>query len=398
MRRLTVHNFGPVKDAVIDIHKINILIGEQSIGKSTLAKLITIFTDRMSLFKLIVHPRDNWSDLIKDYDLNYCLRFKYSIIFEEETKDYSLKIKIGEQNIEHSFKTSGQEITDTNVIHEVLLNDKSVDHGSFNELSHDFFNMNVFDNLKENLRDSLYIPAERIIYSVIGNIQSALMLSKASVPNNLLRFMVDLQNAEKTYDECEIPMLGVTYVRENNENRIKIKQSKKSLSLTEVSSGIQSVFPLYIVSKYALEKREYSSYVIEEPECNLFPTKQVELLKFLLNSISKENMILTITTHSPYLLSALSNYFFAGSIVRDFGDEAKKEIEKVSPGTPLLSSDTCSVYSLGKEINGKEYCKSLVDEETQSIDINVLDGISLDMSNEFEKFENIYLKYAKDND
>lgn len=398
MRRLTVHNFGPVKDAVIDIHKINIFIGEQSIGKSTLAKLITIFTDRMSLFKLIAISNNYWNYLVDDFNLTYCLRFKYSIVFEEKTNDYSLKIKIEEQNIEHTFKIAGQEITDNTIIINSLLKGKPVYHEHFNELIHKLIDKNDMDNVMEALRDSLYIPAERIIYSVIGNIQSALMLSKASVPKTLLRFMLDLQNAEKTYEECEIPMLGVTYVRENNENRIKIKQSKKSLSLTEVSSGIQSVFPLYIVSKYALEEREYSSYVIEEPECNLFPTKQVELLKFLLNSISKDNMILTITTHSPYLLSALSNFFFAGSIVREFGDKAKKDIEKVTSDTPLLSSDTCSVYSLGKEINGKEYCKSLVDEESQSIDVNVLDSISLDMSNEFEKFENIYLKYAKDND
>ncbi|KUK57770.1 MAG: hypothetical protein XD81_1399 [Bacteroidetes bacterium 38_7] len=39
MRRITVRNVGPIKDAQLELKKINILIGQQSTGKSTLAKI-----------------------------------------------------------------------------------------------------------------------------------------------------------------------------------------------------------------------------------------------------------------------------------------------------------------------------------------------------------------------
>ncbi|MFN6083940.1 MAG: AAA family ATPase [Fluviicola sp.] len=39
---LRVENFGPIKDAILDLRNVNVLIGPQASGKSTLAKLYTI--------------------------------------------------------------------------------------------------------------------------------------------------------------------------------------------------------------------------------------------------------------------------------------------------------------------------------------------------------------------
>jgi predicted ATPase len=46
MERLTVKNFGPIKDVEIKLSKLVIFIGETGTGKSTLAKLISIFRDK----------------------------------------------------------------------------------------------------------------------------------------------------------------------------------------------------------------------------------------------------------------------------------------------------------------------------------------------------------------
>ena len=43
MQRIEIHNFGPIKDATIEIPKYLLLIGEQASGKSTVAKLIYFF-------------------------------------------------------------------------------------------------------------------------------------------------------------------------------------------------------------------------------------------------------------------------------------------------------------------------------------------------------------------
>lgn len=39
MARLIIKNIGPIKHVDIELNKINVIIGEQSSGKSTIAKL-----------------------------------------------------------------------------------------------------------------------------------------------------------------------------------------------------------------------------------------------------------------------------------------------------------------------------------------------------------------------
>ena len=43
MQRIEIQNFGPIKEASIEIPKFLLLIGEQASGKSTVAKLIYFF-------------------------------------------------------------------------------------------------------------------------------------------------------------------------------------------------------------------------------------------------------------------------------------------------------------------------------------------------------------------
>ena len=43
MKKIEIHNFGPIKDAVVDIKPMLVLIGPQASGKSTIAKLIYFF-------------------------------------------------------------------------------------------------------------------------------------------------------------------------------------------------------------------------------------------------------------------------------------------------------------------------------------------------------------------
>lgn len=212
-----------------------------------------------------------------------------------------------------------------------------------------------------------------------------------SAPSTLLRFMVEIGKAEVAYPVLDMPVLNLIYQHENSQNFFKLKDdSDKKFPLVNGSSGIQSATPLLLLLEYALNKKEYGSFVIEEPECNLFPSKQVELLNRILEIPSAER-ILTITTHSPYLLSAFNNYLFAGTIITE-NTSLKDKITEKFPGMPVLYSKDCSVYSLGEDINDGVYCKSLMDEETGMIDVNSLDVISGEMSLQFDQLQNLLVE------
>lgn len=396
MKNLSVEQFGPVKKAELELRDVNLFIGEQSIGKSILAKLITILTDYISLCRLIIGGQLSWEDQLKAYNLHIYKDDRYKIIYNMEEKGIILHLEIRPGRLSSSMQKNGKKVTNKKSIMAELIRLKPIYHDELwlDAMKKDSESSEEGNNshLMELMNNSLYIPAERIIYSVIDKLMPAIILAKSTVPLNLLKFMIDLGNAKGTYPQYDIPLLDISYSHESSEDYFVVKENKKKFPLTSASSGIQSALPLLLVLQYAVNNREYSSFVIEEPECNLFPEKQVELLRFILSIVKSDNRTLTITTHSPYLLSAMNNYLYAGTLVEEYGDNIRESVSKVLPESYQLKPGECSVYSLGECINGDGvYCKSLIDEETGMIDYNTLDGISAMMTNEFDQLEDTFI-------
>ncbi len=394
MKTLYIKGFGPIKEAKVELRLVNLFIGEQSIGKSTIAKLITILTDHISLCKIVKGGYNLWEMQLKEYDLGIYKDDKYSIEYVMQEDGKRLHLNIKPKSLTSYMLVDGKKIISKKTIVNNIIKLKKIYHEEefINAINKDPSSKNVVDLFT----NSIYIPAERIIYSVLTNLLPAMALANSTVSKNLLRFMVDLGNAKSEFPEFPVPLLDISYKHEASEDLIELKDNKKNIPLAVASSGIQSLIPLLLVLHYAIKKREYSSFVIEEPECNLFPTKQVELLKKLLEMVKDSSRTLTITTHSPYLLSAMNNYLYAGKLVEENGESLKEYLKEVLPENLYISSEDCSVYSLGEDINeGCEYCRSLIDEETGMIDFNSLDAVSEILGNEFESLQLAYLNFKK---
>lgn len=404
MRKLTIKNFGPVLNAELELKAVNLLIGEQSIGKSTIAKLIAIMTDIFSLSTVIRTGHIGWSDQLKTYGLDIYSKDDYHIQYEWLEKNIRLILTITKEDAQTSFTQGKTRITDIDKVSELLFGLKPIYHQEqyVNQIKAVMDNANnkepkeFMSSLQQLVYNSIYIPAERNFFSFFSKALPALNLVRDSIPQNLLRFSLDYQNAKSTYGIYDSSLLNVSYEYDGSDDYFTDHTSNKKFHLSYASSGIQSTMPLLLVLQYAVNKREYSSFVIEEPETNLFPDKQVALLRHILKMVNNNGRTLTITTHSPYLLSALNNSLFAGLMLKQYGEGIKEEISKVIAKDCFLTPEECSVYSLGESVNGEGfYCKSVVDPETGMIDSNALDGVSLLLSAEFRALEDVLLSQNK---
>lgn len=400
MRKLLIQNFGPVLNAELELKAVNLLIGEQSIGKSTIAKLITIMTDIFSLSTVIRAGYIGWFDQLKTYGLDIYSKYDYHIQYEWYEKDIHLILTITKEDARISFTKEDTSITDTSEVIRLLSELKPIYHQEQfkSQLKAVIDNANetdpkeVISSLQQLIFNSIYIPAERNFFSFFSKALPALNLVSESIPRNLLRFSLDYQNAKSAYGKYDSLLLNVSYEYDGSDDYFTDHTSGQKFRLSYASSGIQSTMPLLLVLEYAVNKREYSSFVIEEPETNLFPDKQVALLRHILKTVNCGGRTLTITTHSPYLLSALNNSLFAGYMLKQYGEGIKEELYNVIDKDCFLTQDDCSVFSLGESVNGKGfYCKSVVDPETGMIDSNALDGVSLLLSAEFSKLEDVLL-------
>ncbi len=324
MATITIKNVGPVKEAHFELNKINVFMGPQSSGKSTIAKIIS-----------------------------YCQWVEKRRMLDGEYKEDVRKQLLGFHH----------------------LNENYFDKNSYFEYNSDFINIcyagkkleekisikkgEIFNYKKTK---NVYIPAERNCVSVIPN------LRKYNETNdNIMNLIYDWFTAKKYFSkQYSLPVLnfGINYYYQQgaDSDMLILNNVKKEIPLNSGSSGLQSITPLIIIVEYlstifyqevhslsVKEKEELSrllvkmteprkgiveqlndgenafiqrrekycktQFIIEEPEQNLFPETQRDLIYYLLEKLQSEREhSLTITTHSPYILYALNNCML-GSLV-----------------------------------------------------------------------------------
>ncbi|NES46391.1 AAA family ATPase, partial [Moorena sp. SIO2C4] len=157
-------------------------------------------------------------------------------------------------------------------------------------------------------------------------------------------------------------------------------------SIANSSSGQQETFPLTIILSalpFLVEARSPGQTVyIEEPEAHLFPRAQrniIELIACVFNS-DREKLQFFITTHSPYVLTAINNLLQAGMLYQESSQDTLPKLEKIVPSYKALSTSDVSAYVLE---NGK--AKNILYNDTGLIDANVIDGVSDQLAIQFDQ-------------
>lgn len=370
MAHLSIRNVGPVRDIDIDLNRINVFIGPQSCGKSTIAKIISFC---------------QWleKDLVVRQGLDHVdehLLVKVLMKYHNMTDYFSA---------ESSFHYSSDVISLRYADGKVEL-----------RRAEGFANARMSKNT--------YIPAERNVVALPG-------IAALQWPQFYLRnFLFDWLNIRTKVgaDAFELRNLGVKYrYRESDGQNMLILADGTEVHLDQASSGLQSATPLYVLLDYftrwiyendedrSYEQRDrdsrglarralaeaglgaedlarlldddapddvrrrfdkllsslhtlehdmsrpqFSNIVIEEPEQNLFPQTQVSLLYDIMSMIGRDRDNLTITTHSPFILYALNNCMLAWSVRRDITDEDADELDVPRPA--WTDPSTVSIHEL----------------------------------------------------
>jgi predicted ATPase len=403
MSKIRIKNFGPIKEGCqesngwIDIKKVTVFIGNQGSGKSTVAKLISTF---MWLEKALIRgdmktpvSYQDFVELIEFHRLENYLQANTEIEYEGNT--FRLRL-----------------ISNTNsnkkIIEAARLNEKSV-----------------------KLPKIMYVPAERNFLSSIENINKVSDLIVGSLKNYSVEFRnAQLANKGKSV-ELPINNSKIVYDPKDNENYLEF--DGKRLKLSHASSGFHSFVPLHWITKYliefvkkseksllellstdqtvrrknelkelnslgldektlrAREKKINEKYVckyfvniVEEPEQNLFPTSQKQILYSLLgfNNVKVENKLI-MTTHSPYLLVYLTLCVEANRLIQKVNTDAlKSKLSEIVPLASTVDGNDLVVYQLN-EFNGK--IAKLKNYKGLPSDENELNNGLADANDEFSK-------------
>lgn len=336
MSRLIINNIGPLRHVDVDLKTVNVFIGRQSSGKSTLAKIISLCSwlekDNEKVHKCLESGA-------------YRMLSSYSRLSSAYFKEDSSIFYEGE-NIVYAYNLPEEDVLQltTNIVDKWEHLDEK-----------EFFGHQLYRSINPKVA---YIPAERNFVSAVSN-----LLEYSEDDDNLQDFVNTWYKAKKKYTEGDaLSLMGLHakfFYRESDLSDNVILDSGESFPLKSASSGLQSIIPLLVLINWLSDgiyeeekpfspseqekivkmlkdlpvgmqdeklKRlvermtgfikgyvySHTQFIVEEPEQNLFPETQCELINYLLASINHgKGHRMVLTTHSPYVLNQLNLLFKA---------------------------------------------------------------------------------------
>ena len=366
MSRIRIENFGPLKKGFLlnsgwlEVKKVTVFTGNQGSGKSTVAKLISTFTwieKAMMKGTMKEDWLNSYNRFVKQCEYhNISSYFSPKSVLEYQGEGYVFKYKNGRFNAQRK---------------------KDGDY---------------------SLPKILYIPAERNFVAAVDQAEKLRYLPKSLV-TFLDEYKYALRKLKKRFD---LPINNTSLKVENGVPFIS--GEGYNIRLSEASSGFQSSAPLCLVAmdlaKLVKEgvdpsMRELSSKemtklrseikrilmnnrisdeikneslrllsikykterffaIVEEPEQNLFPTSQRDIINYLLSLINMNpSNSAVITTHSPYLINYLTLAIKANSIkiTKKHNQVHLTKLNSIVPINSSISSNDVAIYELN-ERNG----------------------------------------------
>jgi AAA15 family ATPase/GTPase len=419
MEKLTVKNFLNIKDIEFNLSKINIIIGQQASGKSILAKLVYFFKDffikyRSSIqnkqkkaefdrniittFK-IIFPEYFWKNqefqILYEFD-SYSValnnqklddkKSKLSLIYSEYLVKVRRKIlsEYNKKTIEYAENNPEKIIEEyyNTIFSKYVLRDvNSLDLITFIPAGRSFFanlQNNIFSFLSENILIDYFLKEFGSAYERVKNLYHVRKFIHQLKPSDSIdelinQIIVGNYSYEKDQD-------WILYTNETNKNR--------RTNLSHSSSGQQEALPMtLILAILPFISSTTRLFIIEEPEAHLFPTSQkhiVSLISQVFNTTEKKHKFF-ITTHSPYILTAFNNLIQAGNTLKALREKPEqndllKDLFKIVPENQTLDINDVAAYTIK---NGM--IESLINEENNLIDTNIIDDVSNEFSQVFEK-------------
>lgn len=393
MELLKISHFGPVKDLNVEILPLTVFIGTQGCGKSTVSKVLTICRDMSWILRLL-----NAAENLKAPFAKFCIdEFFYDDTVIRYEVDHGLgKYIISYNNGQFGIDVFGEsrESLAARIQGHLIRSNQNL----LSQIGADVNAPNLMekyaDIINSNARTILYVPAERNLAGSLSASLASMLAARVPLYDALIEYMSVFEKAKNALRDYHVPFLDADFVIKDGKERISVMDStdkqERFLPLQACSSGLQSVLPLVMVIDYALQIGCFDAFVIEEPEQNLYPTNQRELIHFLMGRIDRVvNTI--ITTHSPYVLSCLNVMLLAWRIANEFVDGHKVLSEQYNGIT--FGYDMISVYALDPDADS--YCKSLIDEKTHLIGMNDLDAVSEVIGDDYDRLYRLYLKLKR---
>lgn len=433
MNRIDIENFGPIREATIDLDKnLQVFIGAQASGKSTICKII-YFCQKIRDYTLdFLMDSEQFTENHKNEYFNNYLKYltrQFMGCFGKTThmQQFTINYQFNRKQISVKLNKDGyvRFILNAQLKNEIYgLIDNAADMFLHGLNSNRFYtildNITAIGVMKRQLRDALYLifaSDAEIIYIPAGRSLLATMseqLHDFSITDmdltmqefiNLIRLtkskfgskipeivknytktvkgQINNTSLEQAYELIK-KIFKADYTSENEGEKIYFDEHHW-VKLMYGSSGQQEVLWILMLSFITILEKRRSFIVIEEPEAHLFPIAQKDVISLISLMVNATNSRVIITTHSPYILTSLNILLYSDKVE----NHIKSNHKLIIPKNLRIPYRTFAVNKVESISANKNNLESLLDEETHLIMTEYIDEVSSITNKELESLLNM---------
>lgn len=387
--KLLIENFYNIKHAELDFKKFNILIGPQAAGKSLIAKAYHTAVQALSLYNLSFlnekHPEiiENRIKVILDSTFeNYSKHENSKLTLSKDTSPLltlsQSRIKISDNYLEEL----DLDPSDKKHILEAFRTGDNAGTYTANLL----LTMVIDAALDINSPYSLFIPASRSLVNIVA--ENLFWMSDNNIDYLLNKFgrlyFKNIKNitSEENFNCPQLNSVIKGHIEQKNNTYI-INEQGRQTTIVNSSSGQQATVPIAIALE-AIKKTLCNYAFIEEPEAHIFPDAQNLLTRYIAEVHNQTGTNITLTTHSPYLLTTVNTLIYANSVASQSEEKADK-VREIIPESEWLKAEDVAAYM----VNGDGTVSSIFDEKEGLIVADSIDDISDVIGNAYNQLLDI---------
>ncbi len=385
--KLLIENFYNIKHAELDFKKFNILIGPQAAGKSLIAKAFHLLLETTAL--------QFASSLGKDKQalITQKANSMFETVFGSRPERHGYKIRLNiDANSHIQYTNDGfsknktmEKFSTTNAHN--LIQEFNIKDDNLRQTLLDKFAEKIIAEITEiNDPFSLFVPATRSLVNIVA--ENLFWMQNNNLDYTLNRFgrlyfHQIKKSTQNTNFDCYKHTHTIKGTLQKETNGYVLIEGDRKTNLENSSSGQQSVLPILLAIE-ALKGSASQHMFIEEPEAHIFPTAQYNLIRYISGIHTTTDTEITLTTHSPYILTATNTLIYAGTVGKQSEEKAAK-VREIIPEDQWLNAEDVAAYMV--EADGS--VRSIFDEETGLIDADSIDDVSDVIGSEFNKILDI---------
>lgn len=416
MKNLDIRNIGPLKSASLKLSKYNIFIGPQSSGKSCILKIASFCEWIEKRIELSQSPNDYlnkevfWKGLVDFHKLNGYIKNNFRIKYE--TPFMVFVIKGSPENIVFEFKWKPRNKwqyrrpqvayipAERNIVaaipnwFDIVFNNENNIQSYMSDWEDARISYQKYNKLNIlNLGLSYYYEPEQRREGILIDSKTEIPFTNASsglqsvVPLcGIVRYLTFYRlgkdrrrsiNTEKELDKLQNILYKERFTQSNNEGLVgrvdDITDTFPEPRIKFFGSFTEEKMFSEIIDHYS--RTQYTSIFLEEPEENLFPSTQYELVKWLARQINiTDRNTICIASHSPYILTAFNNLIQATECYD------QKTAETIIGKDSSIPFDDINVYAVANGI-----VKDIKDYDLRLISQTELDSASDSIASDFSK-------------